>query len=109
MAGMMNDPDIQAAMSNPKVRQTRQSDQLPSNKVLILRALSQGDGGAPGDDDQPGGDEAGGAGDEDFYKAKISTARFYFKRILPRIAGHKGAIEGGIDSLMELDAEHFAF
>ena len=44
-----------------------------------------------------------------FYKAKISTARFYFKRILPRIAGHKGAIEGGIDSLMELDAEHFAF
>ena len=50
-----------------------------------------------------------GAGDEDFYKAKISTARFYFKRILPRIAGHKGAIEGGIDSLMELDAEHFAF
>ena len=56
MAGMMNDPDIQAAMSNPKVRQTRQSDQLPSNKVLILRALSQGDGGAPGDDDQPGGD-----------------------------------------------------
>ena len=56
MAGMMNDPDIQAAMSNPKVRQTSQSDQLPSNKVLILRALSQGDGGAPGDDDQPGGD-----------------------------------------------------
>ena len=50
-----------------------------------------------------------GAGEEDFYKAKISTARFYFKRILPRIAGHKGAIEGGIDSLMELDAEHFAF
>ena len=50
-----------------------------------------------------------GVGDEDFYKAKISTAKFYFKRILPRIAGHKGAIEGGIDSLMELDAEHFAF
>ena len=50
-----------------------------------------------------------GAGDEDFYKAKISTAKFYFKRILPRAAGHKGAIEGGLDCLMELDAEHFAF
>ncbi len=50
-----------------------------------------------------------GAGDEDFYKAKISTARFYFKRILPRVAGHKGAIEGGLDCMMDLDAEHFAF
>ena len=52
---------------------------------------------------------AAGAGDEDFYKAKISTARFYFKRLLPRAAGHKGAIEGGLDCMMELDAEHFAF
>ena len=52
---------------------------------------------------------AAGTGDEDFYKAKISTARFYMKRILPRAAGHKGAIEGGLDCLMELDQEHFAF
>ncbi|AFT69207.1 Acyl-CoA dehydrogenase [Alloalcanivorax dieselolei B5] len=52
---------------------------------------------------------AAGAGDEAFYNAKIKTARFYFKRILPRTAGHKGAIEGGVDSMMDLDAEHFAF
>ena len=52
---------------------------------------------------------AAGAGDEDFYKAKISTARFYFKRLLPRTVSHKLAIEGGLECLMELDAEHFAF
>ena len=52
---------------------------------------------------------AAGAGDEDFYNAKISTARFYMKRILPRSAGHKGAIEGGLECMMELDAENFAF
>ncbi len=50
-----------------------------------------------------------GEGDQDFYRHKLATARFYFKRILPRTAGHKGAIEGGLDCLMELDAEHFAF
>ncbi len=50
-----------------------------------------------------------GAGEVDFYQAKISTARFYMKRILPRTAAHKGAIEGGLECLMELDAEHFAF
>ncbi|HLR17165.1 MAG TPA: acyl-CoA dehydrogenase C-terminal domain-containing protein [Alcanivoracaceae bacterium] len=50
-----------------------------------------------------------GTSEEDFYKAKIATARFYFKRILPRAAGHKGAAEGGLDCLMELDEEHFAF
>ncbi|AJD49449.1 acyl-CoA dehydrogenase [Isoalcanivorax pacificus W11-5] len=52
---------------------------------------------------------AEGTSEEDFYKAKIATARFYFKRILPRTAGHKGAIEGGLDCLMELDEAHFAF
>jgi len=50
-----------------------------------------------------------GTSEEDFYKAKIATARFYFKRILPRTAGHKGGMEGGLDCLMELDEEHFAF
>lgn len=50
-----------------------------------------------------------GTSEEAFYKAKIATARFYFKRILPRTAGHKGSIEGGLDCLMELDEEDFAF
>jgi len=52
---------------------------------------------------------AAGKGDEDFYKAKISTARFYFKRLLPRTASHKLAIEGGLECIMELDEAHFAF
>jgi len=52
---------------------------------------------------------AAGQGDEDFYKAKISTARFYFKRLLPRTASHKLAIEGGLECMMELDEAHFAF
>ncbi|MEY1661104.1 acyl-CoA dehydrogenase C-terminal domain-containing protein [Isoalcanivorax beigongshangi] len=52
---------------------------------------------------------AEGAADADFYKAKVATAQFYFKRILPRTAGHKGCLEGGLDCLMALDEEHFAF
>ena len=52
---------------------------------------------------------AAGAGDEAFYRAKLSTARFYFKRLLPRTASHKLAIEGGLECLMELDEAHFAF
>ena len=51
---------------------------------------------------------AEGTTDEAFYKGKLSTARFYFKRILPRIAGHKGAIEGGVDCMLEMDVEQFA-
>lgn len=37
-----------------------------------------------------------------FYQAKIETARFYFKRILPRTAGHIGCLEGGLEPLMAL-------
>ncbi|WP_043316818.1 acyl-CoA dehydrogenase C-terminal domain-containing protein [Microbulbifer sp. HZ11] len=50
-----------------------------------------------------------GAGEEDFYRAKIATARFYFDRILPRTATHASAMQSGADNLMSLDAEHFAF
>lgn len=41
------------------------------------------------------------------YTSKISTARFYFKRIFPRIATLKITIEAGAESLMELEADHF--
>ncbi|WP_428242612.1 acyl-CoA dehydrogenase C-terminal domain-containing protein [Gynuella sp.] len=50
-----------------------------------------------------------GTSDEDFYKAKLATARFYFQRILPRADGHKGAMLNGAETLMALDPEHFAF
>ncbi|MDF1782331.1 MAG: acyl-CoA dehydrogenase C-terminal domain-containing protein [Alcanivoracaceae bacterium] len=52
---------------------------------------------------------AEGTGDDAFYKAKITTANFYFKRLLPRTISHKACLEGGLECLMELDAEHFAF
>jgi alkylation response protein AidB-like acyl-CoA dehydrogenase len=47
--------------------------------------------------------------DKAFYQAKIKTANFYFKRILPRAKGHGACIEGGVDSMMALASEDFAF
>jgi hypothetical protein len=52
---------------------------------------------------------AGDTTETDFYKAKISTARFYFKKILPRTRSHVDVIATGVAPLFELDAEHFAF
>ncbi len=51
------------------------------------------------------------ASDEEsaFYQAKIKTARFYFKRILPRASGHAACVENGADSMMALDEDDFAF
>ena len=52
---------------------------------------------------------AAGEGDKAFYEAKIKTAQFYFKKILPRTKGHVEAIDGGLDVLMQMDVESFAF
>ena len=41
------------------------------------------------------------------YNSKISTARFYYQRILPRTATLKLTIESGADNLMQLNAEDF--
>ncbi|MRI34049.1 acyl-CoA dehydrogenase [Endozoicomonas sp. OPT23] len=49
-------------------------------------------------------------GDSDpFYKSKISTARFYFKRILPRAQAHRAAVLAGGESMMELAEDEFVF
>jgi alkylation response protein AidB-like acyl-CoA dehydrogenase len=50
-----------------------------------------------------------GTGDAAFHKAKISTARFYFQRILPRAEAHLDAMGAGARSLMEIPPEQFAF
>ena len=50
-----------------------------------------------------------GTTEADFYQAKLTTARFYFKKILPRTAAHAAVIRTGLEPLMSLDAEHFAF
>ncbi|EAR09540.1 acyl-CoA dehydrogenase C-terminal domain-containing protein [Reinekea blandensis] len=44
-----------------------------------------------------------------FYQAKLKTATFYFDRILPRTESHKTMMLSGVDSMMALDEEHFAF
>jgi alkylation response protein AidB-like acyl-CoA dehydrogenase len=47
--------------------------------------------------------------DKDFYEAKIHTARFYFKRILPRTRGLSETMMAGVASLEDLPADNFTF
>ena len=49
-----------------------------------------------------------GEGDGDFCQGKLATCEFYFKRLLPRTAAHRSAIEAGSDCLMKLPAQLFA-
>ncbi|MBA2778631.1 acyl-CoA dehydrogenase C-terminal domain-containing protein [Billgrantia kenyensis] len=48
-------------------------------------------------------------GDDDaaFYQAKITTARFYFQRLLPRTLAHARMIQAGAEPLMALSPEAF--
>ena len=50
-----------------------------------------------------------GASDAAFYQAKLATARFYFKRILPRTKMHFDAALAGSDTVMALGEDAFAF
>ena len=52
---------------------------------------------------------AAGSTETAFYQAKINTAQFYFNKLLPRVRAHIAVIETGAETLMQLDAEHFAF
>ncbi|WP_405122755.1 acyl-CoA dehydrogenase C-terminal domain-containing protein [Pseudomonas sp. M20] len=49
-----------------------------------------------------------GEGEADYLRGKLATCEFYFKRLLPRAAAHRMAIEAGSDCLMKLPAELFA-
>ncbi|WP_434649855.1 acyl-CoA dehydrogenase C-terminal domain-containing protein [Pseudomonas sp. D1-2] len=49
-----------------------------------------------------------GDGDADFCQAKLATCEFYFKRLLPRTAAHRSAVEAGSECLMKLPAQLFA-
>lgn len=49
-----------------------------------------------------------GEGDVDFYRAKIHTARYFFQRLLPRVATHKAALASGSDNLMAMNATGFS-
>ncbi|WBU52222.1 acyl-CoA dehydrogenase C-terminal domain-containing protein [Paracoccus sp. SCSIO 75233] len=48
-----------------------------------------------------------GTGNDDFYKTKLATGRYYMKRQLPMTGTHLARIESGADPVMELDAEQF--
>ena len=50
---------------------------------------------------------AAGSDDAEFYQAKLTTAKFYFQRILPRAQSHFSAAMAGGDSLMELSVAQF--
>lgn len=50
-----------------------------------------------------------GEGDAEFYKAKLTTARFYFQRLLPRTRSLVDTMLSGSDNLMTLEEEHFQF
>jgi hypothetical protein len=46
--------------------------------------------------------------DDDFYKAKLVTARHYFTRLFPRVDSHMTAARAGSAGLMALTADQFA-
>lgn len=44
-------------------------------------------------------------GENDFYRTKLATARFYFTRVLPRAHAHAKAALAGADTVMSVSAE----
>ncbi|SDW40994.1 acyl-CoA dehydrogenase C-terminal domain-containing protein [Marinobacter mobilis] len=52
---------------------------------------------------------AEGTSEEAFYSAKVQTARFFFKRLMPRAKGHAEMMLAGADTLMDMPEDSFAF
>ncbi|MFB2539029.1 acyl-CoA dehydrogenase C-terminal domain-containing protein [Acinetobacter sp. c3-l95] len=52
---------------------------------------------------------AEGSTETAFYQAKVTTAQFYFAKVLPRTASHAAIIATGSESLMALSADDFVF
>lgn len=50
--------------------------------------------------------ERGGDGDG-FYTAKLHTARFYMRHILPRVHAYTPAVCGGSDELEAIEERHW--
>jgi alkylation response protein AidB-like acyl-CoA dehydrogenase len=50
---------------------------------------------------------AAGEGDQQFYKNKLTLARFFMERMLPDTAAHLAKLKAGADSLMAMEAEAF--
>ncbi len=63
---------------------------LMTNKALAASHALQGD-----------------AGDSSFYRAKIATADFFCRNLLPRAAGHWQAMQAGSETIMALGEDQF--
>jgi len=50
-----------------------------------------------------------GTGDPAFYKSKIETAKFYFRRILPRTRTHHETMLDPVATLLSLGEDEFSF
>lgn len=50
-----------------------------------------------------------GTQEQAFYKAKLTTANFFYQKLLHRTQSHAASIESGADAVMELDQDAFAF
>ena len=50
-----------------------------------------------------------GTGEAAFYQAKLHSATFYLRRVLPRASAHRESLLGGADCLMAMPEESFAF
>lgn len=50
-----------------------------------------------------------GTQEQAFYKAKLTTAKFFYQKLLHRTQSHAASIESGADAVMELDQEAFTF
>jgi len=50
-----------------------------------------------------------GTYDEQFYRAKLTTAKFFYQKLLIRTQTHLAAIRSGAESVMELEQNHFCF
>ena len=50
-----------------------------------------------------------GKGDENFYRAKIETANFYYDRLMPRADALIESIGNGAQSMMAMDVDNFIF
>ncbi|MFZ5560042.1 MAG: acyl-CoA dehydrogenase C-terminal domain-containing protein [Pseudomonadota bacterium] len=54
-------------------------------------------------------DRIAAGADDPFYQTKVKTAQFYFKKILPRARAHVDILDSGLETLMAVEADHFAF
>jgi len=50
-----------------------------------------------------------GKQEEAFYKAKLTTAKFFYQKLLHRTQSYAASIDSGADAVMELDQDAFAF